>query len=411
MVYIPRINSVYTGDGDGTQESTYAFHVADKDNNFSYGHYIPGFPLIGIRTDANAFDDDYLNWENGKQLFITDSGFAYTNNPNARNNKWPTGQALWCMKYEISQGAYRDFLNSLTRRQQVSRIEASITAARGTLAMATSNPVRTVIKIDTPATVTKPAVFGCDASGNGIYNEAADGDNIACGYLSWPDVAAYLAWAGLSPLTEIEYERICWGNTDAGMNMPVFGGYAWGNNLINTTLFNMGNLNASTEYIGNLTVTEAGNANYAVTSPKNPFATGMPLRDGIFAAYGGGATRSISGAAFFGVMELSGNLSEPCVTLGNSAGRFFQGTFGDGGVDADGFASYNAYGWPGASATNDTTSVCSGCPIKYSTGTILRGGNYSSNNTQLRVANRSEGQASATRKPTQGGRGVLYVNK
>ena len=39
-------------------------------------------------------------------------------------------------------------------------MEASITAARGTLAMATVNAIRTVIKVDTPATASKATVFG-----------------------------------------------------------------------------------------------------------------------------------------------------------------------------------------------------------------------------------------------------------
>lgn len=409
MAFVPGVSMIYAGDGNGTSESTNAFHPADKDNSFTWGYRIAGFPLTVCKTDANSFDDDYLNGENGKQIYLTDSGYSYTNDISAIKTAWPTAHALWCMKYELSQGGYRDFLNSLTRQQQLSRVEASITAARGTLAMATTNAIRTTIKIDTAATATKPAVFGCDGNGNGVYNEAGDGEFIACNYLSWPDLAAYLAWSGLAPMTEIEYERICVGHTDAQMNQPVSGGYAWGSNLVANTAYTVNNAYANTEYITNMTATgTTGNANYTATSPKNLFSGGMPVRDGVFASYTGGANRSIAGAAFFGVMEMSGNLSEQCVTLGNSQGRLFTSELGSGYLDENGFAAY-MYAWPGTASTSDSTGICSGCAVKYSTGTILRGGSYASPANELRVSDRSQGQANAIRKPTQGGRGVLYV--
>lgn len=195
MVYIPSTNVIYLGDRNGTQESTNAFHIADKDNSASFAYYIPGFPLMSARTDANALDDEHLNWENGKGLFVTDSGWSITNDPNGRNKKWPTGQATWCMKYEISQGGYRDFLNTLVLPQQINRTAVSPTLARGTLAMANSTGAnRTMIRIDTASIGGKPAVVVCENNGNALYNELSDGEFAACGYLSWPDVAAYLAW-------------------------------------------------------------------------------------------------------------------------------------------------------------------------------------------------------------------------
>ena len=48
--------------------------------------------------------------------------------------------------------------------------------------------------------------------------------------------------------------------------------------------------------------------------------------------------------------------------------------------------------------------------ITGAAGTILRGGNFSTTSTLLRVSDRSAGQASSTRLSTQGGRGVLYIN-
>ena len=104
LVYIPGIASIYAGDDDNTSESVNALHYSEKDNAFAFGYHIPGFTLPGIKTDANAFDDVYVNWENGKQIYLTDSGYSYTNSIAGINKKWPTAHPLWCMKYEISQG-------------------------------------------------------------------------------------------------------------------------------------------------------------------------------------------------------------------------------------------------------------------------------------------------------------------
>lgn len=187
------------------------------------------------------------------------------------------------------------------------------------------------------------------------------------------------------------------------------GGYAWGTSQVATTAYSLTNINNYNEYVSNISPSGTmGNANYAATSPKNIFSTGMPLRDGLFAAYSGSVNRAIAGAAFFGVMEMSGNLSEQCVTIANAQGRLFNPTHGNGYLDPNGFAAYIDY-WPGVTASSDSTGMCYGCPVKYSTGTILRGGNYASPASELRVADRSQGQASPIRKPTQGGRGVLYV--
>jgi hypothetical protein len=55
-----------------------------------------------------------------------------------------------------------------------------------------------------------------------------------------------------------------------------------------------------------------------------------PLRVGIFATTNG--TRVSSGAAYWGTMEMSGNLQEPAVTVANAAGRGFRGGHGSGTV-------------------------------------------------------------------------------
>ena len=66
-----------------------------------------------------------------------------------------------------------------------------------------------------------------------------------------------------------------------------------------------------------------------------------PVRIGIFE---GKPTRELSGASYYGVMDLSGNVVEMAVTVGNNAGRNFTGNHGDGELTDQGSA--NVPSWP-----------------------------------------------------------------
>jgi formylglycine-generating enzyme required for sulfatase activity len=69
-------------------------------------------------------------------------------------------------------------------------------------------------------------------------------------------------------------------------------------------------------------------------------------------------------------MELSGNVWERPVTIGNETGRAFTGTHGDGVLDSSGDA--NAATWPGTNAV----------------GAGLRGGSWIYNNYFMQVSDR-----------------------
>jgi hypothetical protein len=403
MVYIPSAlnKRLILGDADGITESAYAFHrqdnYADKTGILFEDSY------YNISADAgNNIDDDYLTQANGKLLTI--NGTGWKTNDGDVNGSWPTAQPLWCMKYEITHGAYRDFLNTLTVAQQTTRTALSPTSPKGTLAMNASSWHKSLLQIETPASGSTPAIYGLDGTPD---NYPENGENIACIYLNWMDVAAYLDWSGLSPMTEIVYERICRGLTDAGSNPTLLGQYAWGTGQISSTKFDLANVNLPSESISNQTVTDGlGYANYNATSPLDPsnssYNGGIPLRNGIFALPNG--NRISSGAAFYGVMEMSGNVSEICVTLGNDKGRTFTGNNGDGLLSTNGNAA--VYYWPGGSGTPKDQEPGE---IKTNTGTIIRGGNYFSPKEELSISNRSQGPALAREWGIQGGRGVLYV--
>ena len=108
---------------------------------------------------------------------------------------------------------------------------------------------------------------------------------------------------------------------------------------------------------------------------------------GIFAT--GVSDRIESGATYYGIMEMSGNLMERVVTVGNNTGRAFTGIQGDGELDNTGNA--NATAWPGTNAI----------------GTGFRGGGYNSVNLYLRTSDRSHAAYPMNARPIDGGgRGV-----
>ena len=259
---------------------------------------------------------------------------------------YPTGfNAFYAMKYEISQQQYVEFLNTLTYTQQASRTIVAPSSAAGTPALIASNANRNGIDIKTSGTsATVPAIYACNLNGNGTYNESDDGQHIACNYLSWDDLVAYLDWAALRPMTELEYEKSCRGNQN-----PAPSEFAWGNTSA-TALTGLSNASTMSETASNT----ASNIAY-----NNSFTSG-PVRTGIFAT--SSTSRATSGSGYYGNMELSGNLWERVVTVGNATGRTFSGVHGNGtlttGGDSDvsGWPAAAGTGWKGGSWLNTTTN-------------------------------------------------------
>jgi formylglycine-generating enzyme required for sulfatase activity len=286
---------------------------------------------------------------------------------------WPNGfGSFYLMKYELSQQQYVDFLNTLTRTQQAARVSA-VTAARfASTGDAQTTPLNRIgVKVMTDPGGTNPRVYGCDLNNNNTAGEAADGLWIAMGFLSWMDGAAYTAWAGLRPYTELEFEKAA-----RGWASPVPGEYAWGTTSITGAGTAAGNYsNAGTESEG-VTVANA-NAIYS----GNALLSG-PGRVGMFAT--GSSTRQQAGASYWGIMELSGNLHEQTVTIGEVTGRGFTGLHGNGNLTTAGHA--NIPTWPGMT----------GSPLQItgSTGSGIRGYAFDSAITNLRVSDRA-GAASA----------------
>ena len=192
--------------------------------------------------------------------------------------------AFWIMKYECSQQQYVDFLNNLD------------------LVRATNNN-------GGGFTGTHPALIAPQP-------ERAYGMSSG-GMRDWAD------WGAMRPMTELEYEKAC-----RGANiMPVPNEYPWGNTTI-VGVSSLNNVGASNE--SQTSSFPYGNCNY--TSSYN-----TAMRCGLFARAGNGAFRDSSGATYYGVMEMGGNIWEKAVRVDDAASRLFTATIhGDGNLDASG---------------------------------------------------------------------------
>jgi formylglycine-generating enzyme required for sulfatase activity len=331
--------------------------------------YVPGAVSfnVGGGGGINAFPSTTISTANASLI-----GSGYPTGGTNTNAAFPNGyNAFYCMKYEISQQQYVDFLNTLTYAQQQVRTGTAPNAAAGTGALVSNNASRNGIDIKTPGvSATTPAVYACNLDADAIFDEANDGQWLACNFLGWGDLAAYLDWSGLSPMTELEYEKACRGNLP-----PVPGEYAWGTlNVVQAT--SIVNPGTSTESYGNV----AANACYGM-------ATGVPgpLRVGCFA--GAVSSRALSGATYYGIMEMSGNVWERTVTAGTSPA--FTGLNGNGSLNPNGNADVTA--WPANTAG----------------GIGFRGSAWYYNSASMQVSDRvSAAYVSATRSLDNGGRGV-----
>ena len=219
---------------------------------------------------------------------------------------WPNGfNAFYIMKYEVSQGEYTDFLNTL---------ESAIQAP-GRYPNANGLNRHTISK--------SGSVYVCSVPDR------------ACNYINWIDLCAYADWAGLRPITELEFEKSCRGTLNI-----VSEEYVWGNANVHNAAYVLNNDGQPTEIINNQP-TLTGNMAYGITTG----SIGGPLRCGIFAQ--SGTSRQEAGASYYAAMELAGNLWERVIPINtqNSSGSKFQGSHGNGSLTFDGFATNSD--WPG----------------------------------------------------------------
>jgi len=273
------------------------------------------------------------------------------------SNTFPNGyNAFYCMKYEITEGQWVDFFNTLTDTQKGTR---DITGNHATYSGKNSDGVvnrNTVAWTSGDATTAAP--------------------DRACNYLCWADGCAFADWAGLRPMTELEFEKACRGPTAAVTNE-----YAWGSTNVTAISGLQGTDGSGQEYYtaGNLHVSGNG-------GPSDG-----PVRAGIFAT--ATSSRQQAGASYWGIMELSGNLWERPVTIGNADGWNFTGKHGDGKLTTSG--------------TQGDADVSNWPALTSASGAGFRGGDWSYDATYARASDRDyAANVYASRHHIIGWRGV-----
>ena len=381
MVYVPT-GSFYIGDGSPSPEGN--FQLVSSVNTPVQITTSTTAAVNGSST-SNSYDDTYMlagagSPGNGAGITITgptgiacSGGAACIGASFTSNTSFPTGyNAFYMMKYDISQVQYRDFLNTLTRNQQNNRVADSLSGLTSLptyvyVSSQDASPAYSVssyrngLVVTAISSSTASVTFGCQLSG--AVNGSSDGEWVAMNYLSWMDGAAYAAWAGLRPYTELEYEKAARGPSSA--DTGVSGEYAWGNATITqaTSISNSG-LNSEV----------AGQTGIGLCAYGGAAGVQGPMRCGFAAT--SGTSRTGAGASYWGILDLSGNLWKRPVTVGNSTGRAFIGTNGTGLLASDGNATNSD--WPGYSSGE----------VSGATGCGLRGGSWSYGSTNERVSDR-----------------------
>ena len=194
------------------------------------------------------------------------------------NSSYVTGfQAFYSFKYELSEGQYADFINTLTSTQ--------------------------INNLGIP--VTSITIF------NGVYYSS--NPNRACGGATGENLLAFADWSGLRPISYFEFNKLMYGpiqpklaTAGSGRGWP-----AWGT----------GYIRQANSY------PNTGNGNEAISSGNCAAPGGVNsglYRVGIFAK--SNAVRQDSGAGYFGALDLTGNSSEPIMPIDNiNFSRFING--------------------------------------------------------------------------------------
>lgn len=243
---------------------------------------------------------------------------------------FPKGyKGFYQMRYELTEQQYCDFLNSLTKAQSINRINTK-DVFQGLERRAYGNFII--------------------MNNDGIYS--TEMPNQACSFLSWNDVLAYSDWSGMRIMTELEFEK-----SSRGFDEPIFREYSWGGSesenefFLDKKLFFESGKQCCVD--GNIHVNYLGFDNFTDVCAKNGgdneyigcrvLSRNMnyrgPLQTGIHAQKKVNLDRVSTGTGYFGTLDLSGNLREPVVPVGDEGSRSYIGSIGDGTLSQEGFSN------------------------------------------------------------------------
>ncbi len=190
---------------------------------------------------------------------------------------FPKGfEAFYVMKYEITQGQYAAFLNTLPDNYTFERFSfggRTYAGKRGTIRLE-----------------------------EGRY--VAGSPQRPLNFSSWDDGLAFADWAALRPMTEFEFTK-----ASRGPEKPLPGAFPWG--------------------------TASFDGLARVVGPDDE----LGMENGWDESRLTDVTRPVFGASYFWVMDLAGSVWERVVTIGQADGRAFTGTHGDGRIGQRGRAT------------------------------------------------------------------------
>jgi formylglycine-generating enzyme required for sulfatase activity len=364
MVYVPT-GSFCIGDGNGTNKSSYSFQLKNAPNNY-VTITDKWSPLVNTFLNINSGNgDDALLYNSGIRISGLD-GLDISGDKISEYPDFPTGyRSFYCMKYEVSQGQYADFLNTLSLRDSSNLgnyLDTTSTRlkkvnAKYKLALQSLDPYfgytpidlqRHTIQLDSNEvkyTVTRP--------------DRALGIGYQQYYFSFSD------WSALRPITELEYEKACRGplpptfksypinynysNSDTTSAWSGFD-WAWGNDTTLASINTMANTNTllyngienGTENFTNYNIYKRYiNPIYASVNSTGDGGNG-PYRVGVFA--NDTSSRISSGATYYGIMDFSKNAPQLVLSIGSVSSRTFSyKKNGDGMLNAQGMADSNEF--------------------------------------------------------------------
>ena len=289
---------------------------------------------------------------------------------------YPTGfNSFYVMKYEMSQEQWVRFLNKLEYNQQKMRTVGERLDGLGIgrfVYGSTGNIVnRNGIAVGSRDNGSVVFVNNLMNDSKGEYAQSDDGQTVACNFLSPADMLAYADWCGLRPLSEFEYEKMA---RPPYPSIPILREWAGGDPK---TIVRPQSSSLTYERTPNERLNKVDGKRVNVNAGAG--LTG-PVRVGAMAE--GAQSRTEAGASFWGIMDLSGNLSEIYYACSNGHGRNFSDilqSHGNGALVANTTAAT-------AGNTDMTTSYWPQTRESF----ILRGGNFKSMNDELAISDRSQ---------------------
>ena len=276
-------------DGDSVEIKVFALEMV----YIPEGQYYLG---SGSSTETNCFMDGnsnvpYLVSGPGEIVTGITSGQLNVNGGGANGtpipSTYPNGfNAFWIMKYECSHQQFADFLNHLTSILATTHNTSSNFTGSSYPNLSSSTPDR-------------------------AYNN-----------LGVAQLIAFADWSGLRPFSELEFEKAC-----RGMNIdPVQNEFPWGT----TTIVKLESTQISNGGLPTESVQSPYLANAAYKSTNGASGPGRPVRVGLFAR-ATGSTRELSGATYYGVLNMADNVQEITIRAGTITGQSVNAaTHGDG---------------------------------------------------------------------------------